>query len=156
MCTVLLHPQTTQTSGRCELGQKPRTQEVRHNEGWSRSLGRDTNTHLGSGSLPILIIKVLGAATFLAAFILGHKYVEEVRSRDRKYRMDQNTHWESLSAAPCASSVLISRMKCHYRPDILLNAGTELQKQSRSSTGPRSHPTQEPWEPEWIGDSSYR
>lgn len=115
-----------------------------------------TNTHLGSGSLPILSTQCLGAATFLAAFILGHPYVEEVHSCDRKYRMDQNTHQESFSAAPCASSMLISRMKCHYRPDILLNTSTELQMQSRSSTGPRSHPTQEPWEPEWSGGSSYR
>lgn len=51
--------------------------------------------------------------------------MEEVPSGDRKYRMDQSTHRESLSAAPHASGMLISRLKYHYKPDILLNASTE-------------------------------
>lgn len=53
--------------------------------------------------------------------------MEEVPSGDGKYRMDQSTHRESLSAAPRASRMLISRLKCHFKPDILLNASTECQ-----------------------------
>lgn len=64
--------------------------------------------------------------------------------------MDQNTHQESLSAAPRTGGMLISQLKSHYRPDIF-SASAELQKHSGSCTSRRSHPTQEPWEPEWSG-----